>query len=142
MTAPMGAGLMGTHHQRNDDAKRTRVFISYSRTDRDFAETLRDRLVSDGIDAFLDVHNIVKGEPWRERLQNLIFAADAVLFLISPDSVASEVCDWEVNEAERLAKRVLPTVCRPTKDEDIPGRLKRLNYAFLDGPEKWSSEYP
>lgn len=122
--------------------QKTRVFLSYSRKDRTFAENLRDRMVRDGFDSYLDVHEIVKGEPWQERLQSLIFGADVVLFLISPDSVSSEVCDWEVNEAERLGKRILPVVCRAVTDNAVPGRLKRLNYAFLDTEEKWASEYP
>lgn len=122
--------------------QKTRVFLSYSRKDRSFAENLRDRMVRDGFDSYLDIHDIVKGEPWQERLQSLIFGADVVLFLISPDSVSSEVCDWEVNEAERLGKRILPVVCRAVTDNAVPGRLQRLNYAFLDDEEKWASEYP
>lgn len=119
-----------------------RVFISYSRKDRAIAERLRTRLIDDGVDAFLDAHDIVKGEPWQERLQNLIFTANVVVFLISPDSVASEICDWEINEAERIARRILPVVCRATLDKLIPRRLKRLNYAFLDTEERWAMEYP
>jgi WD40 repeat protein len=126
----------------HNETRKTRVFLSYSRTDRAFAEALRDRLLKDGFDAYLDVQDIVKGEPWQERLQNLIFGADAVLFLVSPDSVASDICEWEVKEAERLAKRILPVMCRATRDESVPGRLKRLNYVFLDAEPKWAHEYP
>ena len=39
-----------------------RVFISYSRTDREVAERLRDQLIADDFDAFLDTHDILKGE--------------------------------------------------------------------------------
>jgi WD40 repeat protein len=133
---------METNAERPGKKQRARVFLSYSRTDRAIAERLRDRLIGEGFDAYLDIHDIVKGEPWRERLQNLIFGADVVLFLLSPDSIASEICDWEVNEAERLGKRVVPVMCRPSPDELVPGRLKRLNYAFLDSDEKWANEFP
>jgi WD40 repeat protein len=126
---------------KNVHEPKVRVFVSYSRKDRDVAETLRDRLLGDGFDAFLDSKDIVAGEPWRERLQGLISRANAVAFLISPDSIASEICDWEVNEAERLAKRILPVVIRVTPNDAIPGRLQRLNYVFLDNDANWSSEY-
>ena len=66
------------------------------------------------MEAFLDVHDIVTGEPWQERLRSLIEQADATVFLISPDSVASQVCEWEVNEAELREKRVFPVVTRQT----------------------------
>ena len=44
-----------------------RVFISYSRNNLAFAERLRNHLIDDGFDAFLDAHDIAKGEPWQER---------------------------------------------------------------------------
>lgn len=124
------------------DGAATRVFISYSRRDLEMAEALRERLIAEGLDAFLDTHDIVKGEPWRDRLRTLIARADVVLFLISPDSVRSEICDWEVNEAELLAKRIAPAVCRETPMDEIPARLQRLNLAFLRTPEEIEREFP
>jgi hypothetical protein len=107
------------------------VFISYSRNDADTAERLRDALIARGFGAYLDKHDILPGEPWKERLAQMIETADKVVFLLSPDSVASAVCDWEVNEAERLGKRILPVVIRDAPPDAVPGRLKRLNYVFL-----------
>jgi len=124
----------------NQPAK-TRVFISYSRVDSSFAEKLRDHLNGDGCEACLDVHDIAKGESWRTRLQGLIERSDTVMFLISPDSVKSEICDWEVNQAELLGKRILPIVCRATEDQDIPQRLRRLNFTFLHIKEEYKKEY-
>ena len=122
--------------------RRTRVFISYSRNDSRFAERLRAALAERGLEAFLDKHDIAPGESWRDRLHALIVAADIVIFGVSPDSIASSICDWEVNEAERLGKRVLPVVARPTDPEAVPGRLNRLNFLFLIEKAQWSSEFP
>jgi WD40 repeat protein len=115
------------------DDKDLNVFISYSRKDLSAAEGLRDRLIADGFSAHLDQHDILPGEPWQDRLAALIRTADSVVFLLSPDSVASPICDWEVNEAERLGKRILPVVIRDPDPDTVPGRLKRLNYIFLRG---------
>jgi len=95
------------------------------------ASALTADLEGANVDAYLDTKDILPGEPWQERLGKLIASADAVVFLISPASVASKVCDWEINEAERLSKRVLPLVVRDVPDESVPGRLRRLNYIFL-----------
>jgi len=57
--------------------------------------------------------NIAPGENWRDRLGRLIERAEAVVFIISPDSVRSQVCDWEINHAELVNK------------EDHTGRLPR-----------------
>ena len=108
-----------------------KVFISYAREDLEFAERLVAALSGLGFDAYLDKTHIAPGEPWRERLAELIARADSVVFLLSPDAVASEICAWEVDEAERLSKRVLPVVWRTVETEKVPGRLRRLNWIFF-----------
>lgn len=111
---------------------RPRVFVSYSRKDSAFAEQLVSDLTAEGIEAFLDTKAIAPGEPWQERLGALIIKADCIAFVLSPDSVdPKSVCDWELNEAERLQKRIIPVVCRHVPDSEVPGRLRRLNYVFL-----------
>lgn len=116
------------------------IFISYSRRDAEAAERLRDHLIAAGLTAYLDKHDIAAGEDWRSRLGGLIEAADAVVFLISPDSIASEVCDWEVNHAELTGKRIIPVVCRDPAEKEVPARLKRLNYVFMRTPVEMESQ--
>jgi hypothetical protein len=123
-----GKGLPGTATHRDSKVS---VFISYSRKDADAAENLRRNLNESAFKAYLDKHDILPGEPWQERLNKLIEAADVVVFLISPDSVSSQVCSWEVNESERQAKRILPVVIRDASADAVPHRLQRLNYIFM-----------
>ena len=123
------------------DDRPVKAFVSYSRVDRAVAEHTRQQLVDAGFEAYLDLQDILPTEPWRERLGALIAAADAVIFLITPDSCASAVCDWEVNEAERLEKRIVPVVIRDTAEEKVPGRLRRLNYIFMRSPEEEPAGY-
>jgi hypothetical protein len=118
------------------ESAKTGVFISYSRRDSAFAERLREKLEASGHDAYVDKHDIAPGEDWRSRLGGLIEAADTVVFVVSPDSVDSDVCDWEVNRAERLGKRILPVVCRDPPEYTVPDRLQRLNYIFMRTPEE------
>lgn len=118
-----------------------RIFLSYSRHDLPKAQQLTKQLEADSFDVVYDLQAIVKGEPWRERLRELIQSADTVLFLISPSSVKSQVCDWEINEAELLSKRIFPVVIRPTDASDIPARLQRLNYTYLDTANDEQAEF-
>ena len=77
------------------------------------------------------------GEPWKERLAGLIAAADTVVFTVSPDSVASTICTWELEESTRLGKRIIPVVVRHIADADAPPALARLNWVFLaEGDDK------
>jgi TIR domain len=111
----------------NDRAK---VFVSYSRQDVASAEMLVGALAARGFDAFLDKTDIAPGEPWKERLATLIATADTVVFAVSPDSVASTICSWELEESARLGKRIIPVVIRRIADTDAPSALSRLNLGF------------
>src|SRR5580693_10242772 len=102
---------------------RAKVFVSYSRKDMAFAQMLVGALAARGFDAFLDRTDIAPGEPWRERLAALIAAADTVVFVVSPDSVASEICTWELEEGARRGKRVIPIVVRRIANAEAPQAL-------------------
>jgi WD40 repeat protein len=114
-----------------------KVFVSYSRKDLPFAQMLVGALVERGFDAFLDKTDIAPGEPWKDRLAGLIAASDTVVFVVSPDSVASSVCAWELEESGRLSKRLIPIVARRIADADAPPLLGRLNWVFCaDGDDR------
>ena len=125
-----------------DCGESAKVFISYSRKDRPAVEALRDDLRAAGFEAYLDLHDVFPGEPWQQRLGKLIEMADSVVFALSPDSVISEIVDWEVNEAERLSKRIFPVIIRDTDTDCVPGRIKRLNYIFMRDSAERSSGLP
>jgi hypothetical protein len=114
--------------------RKLRVFISYSRKDEDFALELLAGLEVVGFEPYLDKHDIAAGEDWEARLGLLIEAADTVVFVISPDAVASERCAWEVEHTVKLKKRLLPIVWRRVDEAQVPPRLKQLNYIFFDKP--------
>src|SRR6516164_7088166 len=111
-----------------------KVFISYSRKDEDFTQDLLAGLRVAGFEPYLDKHDIAAGEDWEARLGRLIEAADTVVFVISPDAVASERCAWEVERTVSLKKRLLPIVWRRVEEAQVPRHLKQLNYIFFDRP--------
>jgi uncharacterized protein len=115
----------------SDDRGKLRVFISYSRDDLKFADQLDAALSACGFECLIDRHGISGGEDWKRRLGNLISEADTVVFVLSPSSARSEICDWEVEEAARLNKRILPVNCRPLEGASPPPRLRELNYIFF-----------
>jgi hypothetical protein len=108
-----------------------KIFLSYSRTDAAFAQELLEALELLGFDAYLDKEDIAPGEPWEERLSSLIRLADTVVFVISPSSLASEHCTWEMEETARAGKRLVPVMLAAVPDNEVPERLRRLNYVFF-----------
>lgn len=118
--------------QNAQDNRATRAFISYSRRDAEFVGVLSASLSARGYDVLLDKEDISAGEAWRERLEQLILQADVVIFVLSPASVASEVCDWETRRATELGKRLIPIAWRPIGEVAPPPQLSRLNYIFME----------
>jgi TPR repeat protein len=128
---PAGIAAQQASGPASPDKGKLRVFISYSREDLDFADQLDAALNACGFECLIDRHGISGGEDWKRRLGNLISEADEVVFVLSPSSARSEICDWEVEEAARLNKRILPTVFRPLEGANPPLRLRDLNYIFF-----------
>src|SRR5262249_27490165 len=113
------------------DRGKLRIFISYSRDDLEFADQLTAALDTCGFECFIDRHGISGGEDWKRRLGNLIRDADTVVFVLSSTSARSEICAWEVEQAARLSKRILPVICQPLEGVSPPAQLRDLNYIFF-----------
>ncbi len=111
-----------------EPARSLKVFVSYSRTDVDFADQLVLALEDKGFETILDRHDLSGGENWRERLGKLILSADAVAFVLTAKSAASEICSWEVEEAKRLGKRILPVTPASPAGATPPAALGELNW--------------
>src|SRR5262245_18632553 len=127
---PLGT-LIGGHAMAADNSGKLGVFISYSRNDLQFADQLDVALGLTGFTTTIDRHGISGGEDWKRRLGNLIRDADTVVCVLSPTSATSDVCHWEVDEAVRLGKRILPVLCRPLDGASPPPQLHHLNYIFF-----------
>lgn len=112
---------------------RIKVFISYSRADKAFASELVLGLAACGFAPYIDRQDIAPGEDWEKRLAGLITEADSIVYIVSPDSLASENCALELRQAIELRKRILPVVWRPIDDAQAPPEMKRLNYIFFAG---------
>lgn len=113
----------------------TRVFVSYSRRDVETADEIVQGLEFAGFAVTIDRNSITEGEDWRRRLGALIADADSIVFLLSPNSAASDVCRWEVAHAETLSKRLIPALLCPLSGQDAPPALAALNYVRFDPEE-------
>ncbi len=115
---------------------RMRLFLSYSRNDQPFVKRLaksldRHGFLPDWDQSDTDPNNIATGisaeDEWWSRLQEMIGAADAMIFVVSPDSAASSVCDEEIAYARALEKRIIPILCRSIDYRKAPPRLAAIN---------------
>lgn len=91
---------------------RIRVFVSHARADMGFADQLGAFLHNAGFQPLLDRYES-GGAGWEERLGRLIEDADALVLVLTTESANADLCVWEVEEAQRLGKRVVLVLPAP-----------------------------
>ena len=90
-----------TRSPRQGAEPKARIFISYSRKDMAFADRLEAALKARGFEPLIDRTEIYAFEDWWKRIEALIGRADTIVFVLSPDAVASEVALKEVRMRRR-----------------------------------------
>ena len=107
------------------------IFISYSRKDKPFVVRLNDALKKTGKETWVDWEGILPSEEWLKEIYAGIEAADTVVYVLSPDSAASEVCGQEIAHAIKFNKRLVPIVCRDVNPKDVPKSAAAHNWIFF-----------
>jgi len=107
------------------------VFISYSRKDKGFVQGLHEALQARGLDTWVDWQSIPPTADWLQEVHAGIEAGDTFVFVISPDSVASDVCNQELDHAVTYNKRIVPVVCRDVDFRTVRPELGHINCLFL-----------
>lgn len=107
------------------------VFISYSRKDQAEADWLYDELqrLYPKLNIFMDKVSMRAGSAWQQRLYRALDDSRKVVALLSPDYIASRICQEELNIAiarNRDSEGVLvPLYIRSAQ---LPTYIKLLNY--------------
>lgn len=139
MHAGLSEGQRRSQNASMADQASLRIFLSYARADgSELAQELLAALELLGFVPILDRKDIAAAEDWQQRLDALIRESDTVVFLISPASVSSERCAWEVERAGALAKRIVPVVVSPVPESGIPKALSRLNFVDFSAGQSFA----
>jgi hypothetical protein len=105
------------------------IFISYSKKDIAFARTLRERLIAEGFDVWMDEREIAPSAAWWSEIELNIIAAGAVVVIMSPNAKASDWVEREILVAEDPEHRrpIFPVLLAGK----VWSRLANLQYAAL-----------
>jgi hypothetical protein len=96
------------------------VFISYSRKDFYFAESLAFHLQLHEVPVWLDAKDLEPGADWQEQLESALDHATCVLVVISGDSVVRPAVHMEWERARKNGKRIIVVMFRKTA---VPAEL-------------------
>jgi WD40 repeat protein len=112
---------------RSEAGGKVNVFVSYSRSDLERAQTIIKALEERGLRCTIDTRDLPYGEKWQGELKDFIRAADSVLFLVSPRSIASQWCKWELAQVASQSKRLVPAVIENVPPEELPPEISEVH---------------
>ena len=113
------------------------IFLSYTQQDREWAKALADRLRSENLTVWDSETELYPGDNFAAKIAEALENADAMVVLVSPDSLASQWVKHEIEFAlgsSRLSGRLIPIVVRPT--EKMPWILQKLKTITTEGGPK------
>jgi hypothetical protein len=99
------------------------IFLSYDRSDQNFALKLANDLKSAGTSLWIDQLDIRAGTRWDGAVEDALRACPSMLVVLLPESVKSQNVLDEVDFALEKEARIFPVVYR---DCDVPLRLRRF----------------
>jgi WD40 repeat protein len=117
------------------------VFISYSRTDKEFVRKLYDSLTRLDREAWIDWEGIPVTAEWLKEIYAGIEQADNFIFVISPESVSSATCRQEIEYAAENHKRLIPILYRSVPDNALPKAIGTINFIFMRETDAFDSAF-
>ena len=104
-----------------------KLFISYARVDMPIMKQI--------VAALAVVHDIwwdkrlYASQNWWKEIQNRLNWADGFVYLLSPESIASEYCNKEYDIARKAKKIIIPVLIQAKTE--VPKKLSAIQYANL-----------
>ena len=125
-----------TESLRQPPAESLDVFVSYSRTDSDFARKLNDTLQMQGKTTWFDQESIASGTDFQQEIYRGIKACDNFLFILSPRAVLSPFCADEVEYAASLNKRFVTVLHRDVNSNHMHPELAKVQWIDFNQNER------
>jgi phosphonate transport system substrate-binding protein len=107
-----------------------RLFISYARVDKPSCEPIIHELEK-AHEVFYD-QRLHAGERWRAEIEGRVAWCEGFVYMLTPESVASEYCQWEYGLAREGDKFIFPVLLQARTP--VPDELLEIQIAdFSDG---------
>ena len=120
-----------TESIKNAHNMMTQVFLAYAQADIETMTNIRRSLWRQGFTVWSNKTDIPTGEAFKRAVNRGIEEADSLVYLLSPASLQSKYCQYELKYALALNKRVIPILIRPLGAAVSPPELASLQYIDL-----------
>ena len=104
-----------------------KVFVSYAPADREVAKELASHLAKADFEVWDPAETLFPGDNWALQTGKALQESSAMVVLISPRSMKSDVVRHEIDYAlgsARFKGRLIPVIVKPTKE--MPWILKKF----------------
>ncbi|HEY0050497.1 MAG TPA: toll/interleukin-1 receptor domain-containing protein [Pyrinomonadaceae bacterium] len=118
-----------------------KVFLSYAHKDIDLAKKIEAVLEGEGLQVWNAETEILPGDNFAEKISDALKASDAMVVLLTPESLNSKWIQWEIEYAlsnKSYNRRVIPVLVGSEESvslESIPWILRKLQMIRLSKPE-------
>ncbi len=103
-----------------------KLFVSYARVDKSFCIQIAETL--DVHEIWFDQRLYAGMHWWKEILRRLEWC-EGFVYLLSPESVASDYCQREYRVAQGMGRHIFPVLIH--QDTQIPAELREVQYADM-----------
>ena len=123
-----------------------KVFLSYAHNDIALAKKIESALEDEGLQVWNAETEILPGDNFAEKISEALKASDAMVVLLTPESLNSKWIQWEIEYAlsnKSYKRRVIPVLVGSEESvslESIPWILRKLQMIRLSKPEQAERE--
>jgi hypothetical protein len=103
-----------------------KLFVSYARIDKPFCIQLVDKL---NIHELWYDQRLYAGQDWWQEILRRLEWCEGFIYLLSPDSVASQYCRQELEIAKKMGREIIPVLIHP--DTSLSKQLSNLQYVDM-----------
>ncbi|MEM7796069.1 MAG: toll/interleukin-1 receptor domain-containing protein, partial [Cyanobacteria bacterium P01_C01_bin.118] len=120
-----------TESIKNAHNKMTQVFLAYAQANAEVMHQVDRSLRRQGVTVWSNQTDIPTGEAFKRVVNRGIEEADTMVYLLSPVSLQSQYCQYELKYAVALNKRVIPILVSPLASATLSPELQSLQYIDL-----------
>lgn len=117
-----------------------KVFISYSHADHSWAREFAKSMVDHGIDVWFDQFTVRAGDSLSDALEDGLRKSDALVLLITPESLGRPNLFFELGAAFGLNKKIIPIISEDIDTTALPIPLKRIKFLRRKSPAETARE--
>jgi hypothetical protein len=119
-----------------------RLHVSFAEADIDFVDTVLAALGQlDRFDLSVTPGGQDDAKDWVKLAGELIEAADAIVYVLSPASVDFPTVAYEAEKASALSKRMVPIVAQPLRKANLPAALSGLRPVRMETEQLFGNNF-